>query len=221
MTGTSPFTYQTPNFSSSYYPKMEADFMRDFYCCNITHPSMHDLLHHYEVCHAEQPMSSLNGQLQQHAPLPDSRAAVAAGAAQQHAQMTHHQTSHPHQPVQPTQYGAPTYMNSMPMMNHRTHTGNPVRTPLRPVQDIDVVEDMEMDDDLLSRNDAPPVRPMQHNQYTPPLPRDPRLASRSSPNWPHPARNSSYCCWSATVPFGLKSRRAGLSMHFSAMLPTS
>lgn len=59
MTGTSPFTQNTPSFhSSSYLPKLEASFFKDFSCCGNTLPSLHDLLQHYEECHAHQPPST-------------------------------------------------------------------------------------------------------------------------------------------------------------------
>src|SRR5687767_2657079 len=55
MTGTSPFSYQSPSYhSSSYLPKLEANFFRDFSCCGKTLPSLHDLLQHYEEVHASQ-----------------------------------------------------------------------------------------------------------------------------------------------------------------------
>ncbi|WEW54813.1 Transcriptional regulator of ribosomal biogenesis proteins [Emydomyces testavorans] len=56
MTGTSPFTLQSPSYhSSSYLPKLEANFMRDFSCCGNTLPTLHDLLQHYEEAHAQKP----------------------------------------------------------------------------------------------------------------------------------------------------------------------
>lgn len=64
MTGTSPFTQQTPSFhSSSYLPKLEASFFKDFSCCGRTLPSLHDLLQHYEECHAHQPPSTEDASL--------------------------------------------------------------------------------------------------------------------------------------------------------------
>ncbi|KAH8880079.1 hypothetical protein GQ53DRAFT_670680 [Thozetella sp. PMI_491] len=53
MTGTSPYLqHQSPSYhSSSYMPKMEAAFMKDFTCCNQTWPTLHDLLQHYEESH--------------------------------------------------------------------------------------------------------------------------------------------------------------------------
>ncbi|KAL7269510.1 Transcriptional regulator of ribosomal biogenesis proteins [Rhizina undulata] len=55
MTGTSPFTFQSPSHhSSSYLPKLEAEFCRDFSCCGLHLSSLHDLLRHYEEHHAQQ-----------------------------------------------------------------------------------------------------------------------------------------------------------------------
>ncbi|KPM40683.1 hypothetical protein AK830_g5852 [Neonectria ditissima] len=55
MQGTSPFgTHQSPSFhSSSYLPKLEANFMRDFTCCGKILPNLHDLLQHYEEAHTQ------------------------------------------------------------------------------------------------------------------------------------------------------------------------
>ncbi|KAK4170444.1 hypothetical protein QBC43DRAFT_6130 [Cladorrhinum sp. PSN259] len=53
MTGTSPYlNHQSPSYhSSSYIPKLEAQFMRDFTCCDRTWATLHDLLQHYEENH--------------------------------------------------------------------------------------------------------------------------------------------------------------------------
>ncbi|CAJ2499966.1 Uu.00g028190.m01.CDS01 [Anthostomella pinea] len=55
MTGTSPFmagATQSPSFSSnSYIPKMEAEYLRNFVCCELKLETMHDLLRHYETVH--------------------------------------------------------------------------------------------------------------------------------------------------------------------------
>ncbi|KAI0392785.1 hypothetical protein F5Y17DRAFT_467309 [Xylariaceae sp. FL0594] len=54
MTGTSPFmgAAQSPSFhSNSYIPKMEAEYLRDFVCCEQKLDTMHDLLRHYETIH--------------------------------------------------------------------------------------------------------------------------------------------------------------------------
>ncbi|TLD26556.1 hypothetical protein PspLS_04404 [Pyricularia sp. CBS 133598] len=63
MTGTSPYpTHQSPSHhSSSYIPKLEANFMRNFTCCDRTWPTMHDLLTHYEESHTNGAPSERNG----------------------------------------------------------------------------------------------------------------------------------------------------------------
>ncbi|OJJ34959.1 hypothetical protein ASPWEDRAFT_110428 [Aspergillus wentii DTO 134E9] len=88
MTGTSPFTtFQSPSFhSSSYLPKLEANFMRDFSCCGNTLPTLHDLLQHYEEAHATKSPH------QSHRPSQgDSRAALAAAIAHQQTQQNNNQ----------------------------------------------------------------------------------------------------------------------------------
>ncbi|KJZ71477.1 hypothetical protein HIM_09116 [Hirsutella minnesotensis 3608] len=58
MQGTSPSPFgahpSSSSFhSSSYLPKLEANFMRDFTCCNKILPNLHDLLQHYEESHTQ------------------------------------------------------------------------------------------------------------------------------------------------------------------------
>jgi len=44
---------QSPSFhSSSYLPKMEANFLRDYECCGIKLDSLHELLQHFEENHS-------------------------------------------------------------------------------------------------------------------------------------------------------------------------
>ncbi|KAK7962260.1 uncharacterized protein PG986_003085 [Apiospora aurea] len=50
----SPFTGAQPSssfHSSSYIPKMEAEYLRNFVCCDQKLDTMHDLLRHYETVH--------------------------------------------------------------------------------------------------------------------------------------------------------------------------
>lgn len=55
MAGTSPAVNQPTSFhSSSYLPKLEAQFFKEFLCCGKTLPGLHDLLGHYEQFHATQ-----------------------------------------------------------------------------------------------------------------------------------------------------------------------
>ncbi|KAI1106171.1 hypothetical protein F4804DRAFT_60700 [Jackrogersella minutella] len=63
MTGTSPYTgaHQSPSFhSNSYIPKMEAEYLRNFKCCDLTLDTMHDLLRHYETVHTGPRDAQLN-----------------------------------------------------------------------------------------------------------------------------------------------------------------
>ncbi|KAM7207716.1 hypothetical protein V8F20_001983 [Naviculisporaceae sp. PSN 640] len=64
MMGTSPVVnHQSPSYhSNSYIPRLEANFMKDFRCCDRTWQTMHDLLQHYEESHhsTPQPAASRN-----------------------------------------------------------------------------------------------------------------------------------------------------------------
>ncbi|KAL2756728.1 hypothetical protein ACRALDRAFT_2026744 [Sodiomyces alcalophilus JCM 7366] len=64
MAGTSPFTHQqSPSLhSSSYLPKFEANFMKDFTCCGLTLSNLHDLLQHYEEAHMQPSPNASRGQ---------------------------------------------------------------------------------------------------------------------------------------------------------------
>jgi transcription factor SFP1 len=123
MAGTSPFTtFQSPSFhSSSYLPKLEANFMRDFSCCGVTLPTLHDLLQHYEEAHATK-----SG----HRPSQtDNRAALAAAAIAQQNQQNNNQN----RGLQPDR----TF--DMQRKMNQSHT---------PQQhsDMDTIDDMELDD---------------------------------------------------------------------------
>ncbi|PFH61261.1 hypothetical protein XA68_17834 [Ophiocordyceps unilateralis] len=71
MQGTSPSPFGAPQssssfHSSSYLPKLEANFMRDFTCCGKILPNLHDLLQHYEEAHTQSsPNSSRNNAFSQ------------------------------------------------------------------------------------------------------------------------------------------------------------
>lgn len=54
MAGTSPYTGAQPGssfHSSSYVALMEAEYLRNFTCCDLQLDNMHDLLRHYETVH--------------------------------------------------------------------------------------------------------------------------------------------------------------------------
>jgi transcription factor SFP1 len=123
MAGTSPFTtLQSPSFhSSSYLPKLEANFMRDFSCCGVTLPTLHDLLQHYEEAHATK-----SG----HRPSQvDNRAALAAAAMAQQSQQNNNQN----RGLQPDR--------SLDMQRKMNQPHTPQQH-----SDMDTIDDMEMDD---------------------------------------------------------------------------
>lgn len=154
MTGTSPFTLQSPSYhSSSYLPKLEANFMRDFACCGVTLPSLHDLLQHYEEAHAQkssQPQQRTNSQGGPTA-MSDNRAQPNTSTLQQQSQ----------QNQQPINTGAGRNFPNQPSSNQQssnnhhltqhqpqTHAGGFTSSQSHGLPDIDTVEDMEMDDAL-------------------------------------------------------------------------
>ena len=56
MGGTSPAIGQSPSFhSSSYLPKMEANFWHGLRCCEIGFSDLHELMAHYDQVHASNP----------------------------------------------------------------------------------------------------------------------------------------------------------------------
>ncbi|RMD42219.1 hypothetical protein DV735_g2866, partial [Chaetothyriales sp. CBS 134920] len=160
MSGTSPFTFQSPSYhSSSYLPKLEANFMKDFSCCGLTLPTLHDLLQHYEEAHAQkEPVSSHNIQRR----LPDTRAALAATTANQvqhEAQQRQLQyqggfgasAQNQSQIQQQTQEQMQQLQQQLQQTQQQPPQGPaPQRTgfssTLQTIPDMDTVEDMEMYD---------------------------------------------------------------------------
>ncbi|RFU34783.1 hypothetical protein B7463_g1577, partial [Scytalidium lignicola] len=159
MAGTSPFPYQSPSYhSSSYLPKLEANFMRDFSCCGKTLPTLHDLLQHYEECHAQQTPQSLRSASiiarARENSTPNSKAAIAAqasSAVQQQAQQQQQNQQAQQSRQQPMQQGGPG-TSAIQMMRQQQHQQSQPSTPIvkkaepSDVDDMDAVEDMEMDD---------------------------------------------------------------------------
>jgi transcription factor SFP1 len=140
MAGTSPAQFNnSPSFhSSSYLPKMEANFMKDFTCCGLTLASLHDLLQHFEETHANAPASraSQSGQ----GGLPPTNGVSAAG-------VTAGQTQTQGEPAAHTQHGFQPRQGSVGgFRQQRLGSDGFNRTSLSTVQDMDTLEDMEMDD---------------------------------------------------------------------------
>ncbi|OBT80019.1 hypothetical protein VF21_01062 [Pseudogymnoascus sp. 05NY08] len=160
MAGTSPFPYQSPSYhSSSYLPKLEANFMRDFSCCGHTLPTLHDLLQHYEECHAQQtPQSLRTAAAQQQVrdqQQPNSKAAIASQAAnsvQQQAQQQRQQQQQRQNGGFNTNKpagGISTLTGGIQQMRRQqSNPSTPTQKSAQPSggDDMDGVEDMEMDD---------------------------------------------------------------------------
>jgi transcription factor SFP1 len=171
MTGTSPapFNAQSPSFhSSSYLPKMEANFMKDFTCCGLTLASLHDLLQHFEETHANagppRPSQSNQGVMP---PASNGQpTSIAPGQTQG-------------EPALNTQYGFHPRTGSA--SGSRQRLGSISRSNLSTVQDVDSLDDMNMNMDMddinfdtlgpIDENQMQfPVQQTQFNQNQPQLP---------------------------------------------------
>jgi transcription factor SFP1 len=170
MAGTSPFPYQSPSYhSSSYLPKLEANFMRDFACCGQTLPTLHDLLQHYEESHAQQTPQSLRtasaAQRARENSTPNSKAAIAAQAATAVQQQAQQQSQQPR--PQNLQMSQNTNMGGIQqqLRQQQSQPATPVQKNVQPVvDDMDGVEDMEMDDAIGPMDQAPDTPVQQKHQ---------------------------------------------------------
>ncbi|KAI9759299.1 MAG: Transcriptional regulator of ribosomal biogenesis proteins [Chaenotheca gracillima] len=167
MAGSSPFNPNpsSSQHSSSYLPKMEANFMRDFSCCGLKISNFHNLLQHYEEEHAgaltPAPSSrgfGQNGQTGRQGNSPSNRAAIAnntAAAIQrtQNVQRTQQQqmsegVASPHGAQQASAGGSGLDQQGQSLANAYK------RTTLPTVHDIDGAEDMDMDDVTVTEDDG-------------------------------------------------------------------
>lgn len=158
---------QSPSYhSSSYLPKLEANFMRDFACCGQTLPTLHDLLQHYEESHAQQTPQSLRtlsaAQRARENSTPNSKAAIAAQAAssvQQQAQ----QQQQPRPNLQMPQSGAVGGIQQL-RQQQLSQPSTPIQKNVQPIIDeMDGMDDMEMDDPVGPMDQAPET-PVQQKQ---------------------------------------------------------
>lgn len=163
MAGTSPFAgqHQSPSLhSSSYLPKLEANFMRDFTCCGRTLPTLHDLLQHYEESHhnaTNPPGATLQNLVPVIGQPPTRRQipATMAGTQGQNLLAPSHGIGHAGRPMAQQQNRtlgpsglAQMSMNAMAQMQPPTITA-PTRQPPMPSHlndEMDAVGEMEMDD---------------------------------------------------------------------------
>ncbi|KAI8688863.1 C2H2-type domain-containing protein [Fusarium keratoplasticum] len=149
MQGTSPFgTHQSPSFhSSSYLPKLEANFMRDFTCCGKILPNLHDLLQHYEEAHTQpSPNTARNNAFSQFSQM-GMPGAPRMSTSRANSAAPGHGNTQPSSAQLGQQNRAPG--SAMQMMGgqqsaHDAHMGSTMTSNLN--DDMDAVADMEMDD---------------------------------------------------------------------------
>ena len=186
MEGSSPFPYQSPSYhSSSYLPKLEANFMKDFRCCGLTLPSTHELLQHYEEHHAQQMPASRKPSAQPNAGT-DSRkpstvnpaaAVQSRGGPQEQVDTTSGSNessaaAHPlSTPIATRNAPQPGEDKSIDLASNQYSTA----------QDMDSLQDMEMD---MDDNSLAPLDNLQQQQY--PVQSQPRMTQRSQFGQPSP-----------------------------------
>lgn len=157
MSGTSPFTFgNSPSYhSSSYLPKLEANFMRDFSCCGLTLPSLHDLLQHYEEAHAQKTSQPIKSTTADQPQIPDARAAMATNAAAAVQQQVQQPQQHGNfKPIAPAQASFPPNQPPLNQPKPAAFSSN-----LQTIPDMDAAEDLEMDDIDGVEEETPPPNP--------------------------------------------------------------
>ncbi|KAF9875912.1 hypothetical protein CkaCkLH20_06844 [Colletotrichum karsti] len=148
MAGTSPFAHQaSPSFhSGSYLPKLEASFMKDFTCCGLNLPNLHDLLQHYEEAHTQpSPNTARNAPFSsQYAAIPTQPSSRATSVRPQTQQQNTASLSQLGQQSRPgSNLGGG--MSGLGMQLGQQHMAGQQHHQF---DDLDPVADMEMDDAL-------------------------------------------------------------------------
>jgi transcription factor SFP1 len=140
----SSFTqHQSPsNHSSSYQPKLEANYLSNFLCCGKEIRNLHDLLQHYEDTHAGAAVngfSQLNGfqpQQPRSRPTPSGLAPSDQFVGQSHLSPNH--GLHPFSAAQQQQQQQRSTSHISRDQRHLAMTAN--------MDDMDTVGEMDMDD---------------------------------------------------------------------------
>ena len=130
--------------------------MKDFSCCGLTLPTLHDLLQHYEEAHAQKEPLPHGGMQPQ---MPDTRAALASTTASQVQQ----EASERNQQFQAQH--VPGRMNTG-MQHHQQPVQRGFSSTLQTIPDMDTVEDMEMDDISGADETTPPSNYYNNNAIT-------------------------------------------------------
>ena len=160
--------------------------MKDYVCCGITLDSLHELLQHYEEAHAGVPNQTMGRTPKDQATYSDGRTADASNAA---ALLQTRQSSDGNFSPQLSQHGNLQASGLSQGLS---------RDALQPIQDIDDLDAMEMDD----AQPAPPVQSPHQYQPQPQFgrqqPRAPPVNTnvanafsnqRSSPSTPQPTQS--------------------------------
>ncbi|KAL1624052.1 Transcriptional regulator of ribosomal biogenesis proteins [Diplodia seriata] len=167
MAGTSPYTFgRSPSFhSSSYLPKMEANFMKDFNCCGLTLDSLHELLQHFEEFHAapsatmQRPSISGQGGF-----INSGRNSISSGGGINPQQAENQQMPQQQNGFRPQQF-----------QNQQFTSNGFNKSQLSTVQDMDTLEDMEMDDPQTPMGGPPSQFSSQQPQFGQNNDRQPQL----------------------------------------------
>ncbi|KAK4129473.1 hypothetical protein N657DRAFT_562112 [Parathielavia appendiculata] len=212
MTGTSPYISgnQSSSFhSSSYIPRLEASFMRDFVCCDRTWPTLHDLLQHYEENHhptTAAPTTSRDafGANQASSRGPASRAgsiAPSAGRALQPSQSLHGFSQQ--RQVGPGM-GAGGIGQMMRQQQHQATAPSQKVNPLSHMNDeMDAVGEMELDETVGPMDMDDNTRTIQQTRQLFGQQQRPQLHLNSS-GLPHQALRTSQPPTPAAVSFGFQ-----------------
>ena len=115
--------------------------MKDFTCCGLTLPSLHDLLQHFEEAHAQQVPPTMAPQYS--APPSTNLGGGSSGASASQGVVSGNQTPAPPSTTQPSStVTTGTLPNQQPGQIHQVEENRQTQ----PAQDMESVEDMEMDD---------------------------------------------------------------------------
>jgi transcription factor SFP1 len=159
MGGTSPANFNFPRspslHSSSYLPKMETNFLRDYSCCGQTLDSLHELLQHFEENHAQQSSTAAQrSSISSQGGIGNRRPSNGMNQADSSRGFTGF--DQPRQPQQPRSNAAQNW-------GQRPDTFT--RTQLATVQDLDTIEDMDMNMDLDDTTLPPAPLPQHRMQF--------------------------------------------------------
>jgi transcription factor SFP1 len=209
MTGTSPYiSNQSSSFhSSSYIPRLEASFMRDFICCDRTWPTLHDLLQHYEENHHPTTAAPAASRDAFGASQANSRATSRAGSVAPTTGRPQQPSQSMHGFPQQRQVGAGLGVGGIgQMMRQQQHQAAPsqkVNSLSHMNDEMDAVGDMELDETVGPMDMDDNTRTIQQTRQLFGQQQRPQLHLNSS-GLPHQALRTSQPPTPAAVSFGFQ-----------------